>query len=156
MIDHEIETALAEKTAQLDQRGDVFTAGFLRRVPKEVGASFTDEQLRAIKMAFGARARGAHPVDIRLNLDLLFWRGYLVLLAGGEQRSRARLEAEKGLRPLFTFANALFALLILSLSVLGGLVFLYILKSALGIDLISGVSLGLWSTLQEQWRALTF
>jgi hypothetical protein len=54
-------------------RGDVedpFFATFFSRIPEDVACSFTPAQLDAVKLAFGARVRGAHAIDVRLSLPL--------------------------------------------------------------------------------------
>lgn len=154
--DSEIEQALARGTAARNVRRDVFVERFLQRVPEDLADSFSDRQLMAVKTAFGARARGAHPVDIRLNLNFWLWRGYLVVLAGPERRSADRLAAERSRFPLITLGNTVFALGLGLAALCAAFVILYIVKSALGINLLPNYSLGLWGALKEQWRALTF
>jgi len=57
-----------------DLRRDPFFQEFGLRVPGEAWPGFTEEQVFAGRPAFGARYRGAHPVDQRLSLPVPFRR----------------------------------------------------------------------------------
>ena len=84
-------------------------ADLLKRLPGDVAASFTTEQLAALRRAV---APARHAVDIRLSLPFLGRRHYVVLLAGRERRPLARLEAYRRSHALWTLSNiALFAVL---------------------------------------------
>ncbi len=84
-------------------------ADLLKRLPRDVAATFTTEQLAALERAV---APSRHAVDIRLSLPFLGRRRYVVLLAGRERRPRARLEAYRRSHALWTLSNiALFAVL---------------------------------------------
>lgn len=63
-----------------------FIARFLARVPREIGESFTCEQLHAVQRVFGMRYVTEHGVDIRRRVRLPWGRYYLVLLAGRDRR----------------------------------------------------------------------
>ena len=67
---------------------DAFTARFLGRVPAELRASFTQDQLTAIQQAFGMRYTMDHALDIRRHVRLPGARYYLVLLCGRDFRPR--------------------------------------------------------------------
>jgi len=67
---------------------DAFTARFLGRVPAELRASFTPDQLTAIQHAFGMRYTMDHALDIRRHVRLPWARYYLVLLCGRDFRPR--------------------------------------------------------------------
>ena len=117
---------------------DPFYAQFFARISDDVAKSFSDAQLDAVKLAFGARSRGSHPIDIRMSIPLLTPRIYIVFLAGGEQRPSQRLALERVLRPVWTFANAV-VIVGFVLAFIGSLgVGLYAGKRALGIDIIPG------------------
>ncbi|NQD79280.1 3-phosphoshikimate 1-carboxyvinyltransferase [Pseudomonas sp. CrR14] len=118
---------------------DAFVKGLKERLPDDLRDSFSNEQLSALKVAFGARQWGRHPVDMRGTLKLWRWRYYFVLLAGRNQRDLSRAQQELSLT-----AKALGVSVFLMISLLVGLLFLYLIKSALGINLFSGYSLGLW------------
>jgi hypothetical protein len=69
------------------------------RLGPAVAASFTAEQIAAVKMLFGARSRGLHAVDCRRSIRIGRYAFYMVFLAGRERRSPARLAAEGRFRP---------------------------------------------------------
>ena len=66
----------------------------LSRIPHDVQASFTPEQVRGLRQACEQLRWGRHPLDIRLSLPFPATRFYLVFLAGMERRSTQRLRAE--------------------------------------------------------------
>lgn len=118
---------------------DAFAKGLKERLPAELRESFTNEQLDALKIAFGARRWGKHPVDLRGTLDLLGWRYYYVLLIG-----RNRRDLTRGERAMSRLATALLIFVFLLFSGMVGLLMLYLAKSAMGIDLLPNFSLGVW------------
>ncbi|MEH6754499.1 MAG: hypothetical protein V7788_10060 [Alphaproteobacteria bacterium] len=85
--------------------GDPFLEDFFRDLSPTLARSFTDEQLRAIKMSFGARERGAHTVDLRFSVPLL--RRYVVLLMGRERRTAKRRRNDRKFHPVATLSNAI-------------------------------------------------
>lgn len=127
-------------TNHTDITTDPFVAQLLPKLPAESRNSFTPEQLLALKVALGARTWGAHALDLRFTLKLWRWQYYVVLLAG---RNRRTLTARQRQVQRLAFAVAL--AVFISFSALVGILVLYLVKSALGIDLIPGFSLGVWS-----------
>ena len=121
--------------------GDPFFEEFFARIPEDTARSFSDTQLDAIKLAFGARTRCGHPVDIRFSIPFHVRRFYFVLLAGKERRPAERLAWERALRPIWSIANTVFFGLfgILLLGALLGAA--YLLKMTLGIDIVPGVDM---------------
>ena len=75
--------------------GDPFLEEFFSRIPREVAVSFSDDQLLAIKLAFAARYRGAHAIDLRISIPTPFQRIYVVLLAGLERRNAFRRRKDR-------------------------------------------------------------
>lgn len=130
--------------------GDQFLEDFFRDLPPALAHSFTDEQLRAIKMNFGARDRGAHTVDLRFSVPLL--RRYVVLLIGRERRTARRRRQDRRFHPVATLGNvfAVGALLI----VLAVPVFIagYGIKSFMGIDMVKGG--GVHSVVEDMRQSL--
>ena len=118
----------------------------LCRLPDETALSLTDKQLRHIKVAVGNGGYRKHKIDYRGTIPIPFYpsRVYFVLLMGRNIRVVTRNEKSMALMTIL-FLTILF----LSLSTLLGLVLLYILKSALGINLFEGFSLGLWGWLKQ-------
>ena len=118
----------------------------LCRLPDETALSLTDKQLRHIKVAVGNGGYRKHKIDYRGTIPIPFYpsRVYFVLLMGRNIRVVTRNEKSMALMTIL-----LLTILFLSLSTLLGLVLLYILKSALGINLFEGFSLGLWGWLKQ-------
>jgi hypothetical protein len=118
----------------------------LSRMPEEVANSFTDEQLTHLLTAVGSRGWGKHKVDFRGTFKLPFyqWRYYYVLLAGRNYRELSREEKRMSLL-ITAICSTLFLIFCAGL----GLLVLYLVKSALGIDLFPGFSLGIWSWFKE-------
>lgn len=122
-----------------DIQQDSFVEGLKERLPTDLKDSFTDEQLEALKVAFGARKWGRHRLDLRGTVSIWRWRYYFVLLLGRNRRDLSRVQQE-----LSRLAKATVIGVFLLFSLLLGLVFLYLVKSALGINLLPNFSLGLW------------
>ena len=122
-------------------RNDPDVMNLLSRLPAETALSLTDKQLSHIKVAVGNGGYRKHKIDYRGTIPIPFYpsRVYFVLLMGRNIRVVTRNEK----------SMALMTILFLSLSTLLGLVLLYILKSALGINLFEGFSLGLWGWLKQ-------
>lgn len=118
----------------------------LSRMPEEVADSFTDEQLTHLLTAVGSRGWGKHKVDFRGTFKLPFyqWRYYYVLLAGRNYRELSRQERRMSLT-ITAFISSLFIIFSVTL----GLLVLYLVKSALGIDIFPGFSLGIWDWFKE-------
>ncbi|QJR80196.1 3-phosphoshikimate 1-carboxyvinyltransferase [Alteromonas pelagimontana] len=118
----------------------------LREMPPEVADTFSDDQLRHLNKALGGRSWARHKIDCRGSFN--FWRGsyYFVFLAGKNVRELTRLEQQTSRITL-----ALLGTLFLVFSFAVGMLFLYLLKSALGIDLLDGISLGIWDKFRQLW-----
>lgn len=123
-----------------DIKDDPFVVGLLSKLPADERESFTPDQLMALKAALGGRAWGAHAVDIRWTLKFWRWRYYFVFLAGRNRRELSRQDEQ-----IARFAMAVFLTIFILISTLLGLLVLYLIKSALGIDLIPGHSFGVWT-----------
>ncbi len=80
-----------------DEFHDRFERAFNARIPRDVAASFSAEQLAAIKTAFGGERWGGHPVDLRGTLPLLRW--YFVVVAGRDKRGKKRLDLDDSPKP---------------------------------------------------------
>ena len=122
------------------KRHDPFIAGLKERLPEELRESFTEEQLEALKLAFGTRSWGKHSVDLRGTVKFWHRRYYFVFLAGRNYRQLSRLEQELSL-----LGKATVLAVILLACGLAGLLLLYLLKSALGIDIFPDYSFGVWT-----------
>jgi hypothetical protein len=122
-------------------RQDPDIMNFLSRLPKVTAAKFTNSQLEHIKVAIGTAKYRKHKVDVRGTIPIFFteYRIYYVFLMGLNLRSLNRREKSLALVALLIIFS-----LFVFLGSLCGLVIIYLIKSALGIDLLEGFSLGLW------------
>lgn len=113
----------------------------LRKMPQNVAQSFSEEQLNHLHSALGANSWKRHSIDVRTTFPVPFVKSrlYFVLLVGRNRRDLSRQERQIS---AFTFALIVSGFVIAS--ALFGLLVLYLLKSALGIDLVKGHSTGIW------------
>jgi hypothetical protein len=120
----------------------------LSRMPDSVAESFNEEQLSHLLTAVGARSWGKHRVDVRGTFKIPFyrWRFYYVLLMGKNHRGLSRKEIQLSL-----LTSTLVFSVLLMLCALGGLLLLYLIKSAIGIDLFPEFSLGIWTWFKGLW-----
>lgn len=114
---------------------------FYHSLDSKVAAELTSEQKQAIECAIKSVGLvNRHRLDIRKSLPWFGKRYYLVVLMGRDRRNQLR-PTESAL------ANFLMTSLILVgvLSLVGlSFVALYLIKSAMGIDIFPNYSLGLW------------
>lgn len=137
----------------MDGSRDPFYEQFYARIPGAVASTFTDEQLEAIRRAYGARPNGAHSVELRKSIPFLWTRLYVVLMLGRERRDRDRLAREGGL--LGVFGEIGITLLVWALFILPWAAVLYAVKTALGLDLSAGSGLqGFWSDIRGRVASL--
>lgn len=122
-----------------DIKSDPVISRLLDRMPQKVASSFDEEQLSHIRNAIGAREWGKHKIDIRGTIKFFKWRYYYVVLAGRNRRTLSATE-----KKIAALISAAIIAGFVTVSVLFGLIVLYLIKSALGINLIEGWSLGLW------------
>ena len=118
----------------------------LDKVPSEMRGSFSDAQLVALKVALGGRTWGAHAVDARWTLKWWRWQYYFVFLAG--RNRRVLTDREQTIQRL---AMATVLAVVLTIGSVLGVLILYLVKSALGIDLIPGFSFGVWGWFQDEF-----
>ena len=123
-----------------DIHQDPVITRLLEKMPKKVASSFNEEQLSHLRNAIGAREWGKHKLDVRGTVKFFKWRYYYVILAGRNRRSLS----EKEVRVARVRTASIIAIFI-TFAVLLGLIIIYLVKSALGINLIDGWSLGLWT-----------
>jgi hypothetical protein len=121
----------------------------LARMPNNVADSFSDEQLLALKVALGSRRWGKHKIDFRGTFPMPFFKSkiYYVFLMGRNHRNLTRQE-----QLISTFTVAMFITLLITFSILMGALVLYLIKSALGINLIEGFSFGIWDWFKGLWK----
>lgn len=141
---HEIEEVSRGMSTPIRQ--DPLIKKLLKNLPKSLAESYTDEQLQGMRIAVGDGTWGKHFIDNRGTFAFPFvpWRFYYVFLLGKNRRAYTRREKHAS---LLMFVGLIFGFIIIS--ILFGLLTLYILKSALGIDLLEGTSLGIWDWFKD-------
>lgn len=119
----------------------------LGKMPEAVQESFTNEQLEGIKNALKATKWKKHPLDMRSSISFFSYQYYYVLIAGREQRTMNREEIN-----IKQLIYLIFLILFITLSTMCGLLVLYLIKSAMGIDIFPNFSLGIWSWFKEAFH----
>ncbi|MDA0229666.1 MAG: 3-phosphoshikimate 1-carboxyvinyltransferase [Proteobacteria bacterium] len=137
----------AAKSAKADHH---FVRKFASSMPAHIAETFTDAQLRAIIRAYGVRSWSQHAIDFRFTLPILARTYYFVFLAGIDKRPRSRNRAERHSHPMATLGNVLFLFFVLLLLLSFVLGAFYVLKSAFGLNIAPGFSLGVWDNIQSQ------
>lgn len=128
-------------------RNDHAIQSLLNRIPKDVQDTFTEEQLAHLKVAIGARQWGKHTVDCRGVIKFFKYRYYFVVLAGRNRRELS--EKEKKIAAVSqAITVSLFSFIVISILLL----IVYLVKSALGIDIFSDYSFGMWSWFKELFK----
>ena len=127
-----------------------FVRKFAESIPANIAESFSDEQLRVIIRAYGVKTWGRHAIDLRFTLPVLARTYYFVFLTGIDKRPRSRNRAERHSHPFATVGNFLFLTLVLLLLVSFVFGALYVLKSAFGLNVAPGFSLGVWDSIQSE------
>ncbi|MBP8286478.1 MAG: hypothetical protein KAX57_06520 [Rhodoferax sp.] len=132
--------------AEQSTQGDPVIAQLLGKLPDDMRSSFSEAQLLALKIALGSRAWDRHTLDFRWTLKFWQWQYYLVVVAGRNRRTMTARE-----RRLQELSLTFFVSVFLMFSTILGIFVVYIIKSALGIDLIPGFSFGVWDWFQAQF-----
>lgn len=125
---------------------DPVVSKLLEKVPVDMRGSFSTEQLVALKVALGGRTWGTHSVDLRWTMKWWRWQYYFVVLAGRNRRALSDRQ-----RRVQRVAMAIVLLVFLSFSVSVGLLVIYLLKSALGVDVFPGFSFGVWDWFKAEF-----
>lgn len=121
-----------------------FSKKFFEKIPHSIRESLTPEQYQAIEQAYSAQWK-RHPLDIRYSFGFWRWRYYVVLIGGRDRRRLTRKQQR-----FFTLAEFWFLMAYATSSALFGLLILYLIKSALGIDLFPNFHVGIWTWLTGQ------
>lgn len=119
----------------------------LNRMPSEVQESFTEDQLAHLKVAIGARQWGKHAVDCRGVIKFYKYRYYFVLLAGRNRRELSKKE-QKIAAISQAITISMFSFIVITILLL----ITYLIKSALGIDIFSNYSFGVWAWFKELFK----
>ncbi|MEG0097794.1 MAG: hypothetical protein RR750_00230 [Citrobacter sp.] len=119
---------------------------FYAQLDEKIAEELTPEQKDGVEKAVLAISLGSrHQVDIRRSFPFFGKRFYLVFLFGRDLRQQHRQESTLS-RILLTFL-LLFAVLFVTCCVL---LTLYMIKSALGIDVFQNFHVGIW----DWWLSL--
>jgi hypothetical protein len=118
---------------------DSFLRALLAKLPPETSSTFTVDQLQALKLVLDAPKR-VHAIDLRWTLGFWRWNFYCAFLFGRDRRELTRRQQWAERMALLT---AIY--LFVTVSTLFGLLVLYLIKSAMGIDIFPNFSFGIWT-----------
>jgi len=119
---------------------------FYAQLDPQISEELTPEQKAGVEKAVLAITLGArHKVDIRRSFPFFGKRFYLVFLLGRDLRQQHRQESTLS-RILLTFLLLIAVLFVTSCILLT----LYMIKSALGIDIFHNFHVGIW----DWWLSL--
>jgi len=135
------DVAYAKTQQQLKKNNRV--SQFLAGMPEDVQESFTQEQLRHLQIALRTPTWKKHPIDLRSSIAFFSYHYYYAFVAGRDMRELSRQEIR-----IKRWSYLLFISVFLIFCTLLGLLVLYLIKSALGIDLFANFSLGIWTWFQ--------
>lgn len=115
-------------------------------MPSKYADSYSESQLIYFRLALIGKPWQQHFIDNRGTFYFPFigWRFFYVFLLGRNKRALNRKEKQASMA---VFLLSLVGFIVLSMVI--GLLLLYLLKSALGIDLFEGTSLGIWDWFNE-------
>ena len=125
-------------------------SSIMSKFPEPVRSSFSETQIKAIIKVSRENNWKRHPIDIRFTLPFFSKRFYVVFIAGRSRRESRRLK-NKVLRKLEILLISLFLTSLLFMLI----ALLYLIKSALGIDIFSDMSLGIWDGIKD-WISSLF
>ncbi|MEQ1559351.1 MAG: hypothetical protein ABL933_10510 [Methyloglobulus sp.] len=114
---------------------------YIQRIDADVRDSLNLKQLAAVRIALESAMPKPSPkiVDLRVNIDLIVSRFYVVLFVGKDRRKQLRLHNASGMTKFANRIAAVMMLIGLNLSIsLFIFLVLYLIKSSLGINLFSG------------------
>lgn len=124
--------------SQHDASQDAFSDYAFNQIDPKVRSTFTQEQSAAILNVFRSfRSRNRHTLDIRGIIPFFFVRFYFVILLGRDRRISTQILEEDRRRKGWVIGGIFFYFLILTPMMFVFFVFLYLLKSAMGIDIFS-------------------
>lgn len=114
---------------------------YLNAIAPDLLASFNSDQREAVKSALDAAIPKPSQkiVDLKLVIDLIFSRFYIVIMVGKDRRKKKRKYVPETVSKLGNIVTATFLLLSVNLFISIFLfMFAYLLKSAFGIDILPG------------------
>ena len=114
---------------------------YLNLMKPDILSSFDSDQVAEIRSILAQAIPQASPklVDLRFTVDLILSRFYIVLFVGKERRRGQREYRVKGVTRIGNIITATLLLIAMNLLISAFIfLFLYLIKSALGIDLFPG------------------
>lgn len=115
---------------------------YLSKLAPELLASLSTEQLQAVRAVLDQATPKPSPpkiVDLRFTVDLIVSRFYVVLFLGKDRRQKQRRYIPQGLARIGNAITVIVLLLGANLFISAVIVLsVYLLKSALGINLLPG------------------
>jgi len=131
------------KSTNKSANKDSFQA-FIAKIPKDISDGFSDKQIIALESAVAQAEWGNHAIDLRDSIGIFNWRYYFVFISGRDKRGNStRRHKIMGIVKLMLLLGYLVS------STLLGILALYLVKSAYGIDLFQGYSFGVWHWFKE-------
>lgn len=113
---------------------------YLQGIDEDIYNSFSAEQLASIQAALESAIPKPSPkiVDLRLNIDMIFSRFYIVLFVGKDRRKHGRVYRATGFTKIANIMTAVLLLMGINLTI-SLFIFLgsYLFKSFLGINLFT-------------------
>lgn len=107
---------------------------------EEMLESLTAEQKEKLEHAvILMNVANRHVVDVRKTFGFSRWRYYVVFLFGRDRRTQVRREGH-----LSGFLRTLLVLVAAIITFTAAVLVLYLIKSALGIDIFKDYSFGIW------------
>lgn len=117
---------------------------YLSLLDEDTKATFSAEQLDSIRMLLRSAIPKPSPklIDLRVEIDLILSRFYVVLFVGKDRRQQQRSPIPRTLTRMGNIITAIAILVGINLLFSVCLfIFMYLVKSALSIDLIQGAHL---------------
>lgn len=114
---------------------------YLQQIDADVHGSLTPEQLAAVRIALEPAMPRPSPkiVDLRVSVDLIISRFYIVLYVGKDRRKSERPNMASGFTVIANRIAVITLLVGLNLTISLFIFFIaYLIKSALGVNLLSG------------------
>lgn len=126
---------------------DPYTDNVISSIPADVRASFSAAQMDALQQALAkVHSRSRHFLDVRLQLPLYWTTYYVVFLLGRDKRAHIQEilinRRQRSSRAAQIGFTVLAAWLLITGAAVTAFIVLYLIKSAVGIDIFPDKHLG--------------
>ena len=129
----------------MDKKQQRLLAHFYSSLDETTANELTNEQKKSIERALISTGLGSNNrIDLRKSVSVFNKRYFFVFLLGRDFRQQLRNESPFALF-MMTLLSALGVMALFSLVILT----LYLIKSALGIDIFHNFSFGIWDWFKE-------